>query len=716
MQFKLENAFATLRFEVKNERAYVTRISFSGKDYYNFPKGNVVTQMYLTDGVYPGKNYGKYCFGGENLLYVAHDLQKTEGEQVLCIEEKNEKVGVKTYFTLLDNGGVVNIYKEVTNISAEEFDLECVNVVTLTDILFFDCKSEIEAIVEKIPHRFETEDFPVLWKAHNNWCTEAVFEKIDLVKEGMRKADMTKRAGKYNVTSNGSQSTCRYLPLGILEKENYGYFMFEITPSGSWSYEIEAGSRDLDDSEITLAVTCKNLYDNGWYKCLKAGETYTTDSVKIVGAFDLDGLLKQVTTYRRSVKKAFRYNGADYVIYNNFQQNTYDRPTEDTDVTYMNVAKEFGADFYVIDAGWHDNCEGCSPTQKIGEWEENVASYPSGVKVTGDRVRELGMKFGLWVELQSVGIFCKDKNLLPEECFFHVHGKRPVTNRRYHLDFTKPQVREFAEKIIDKMVTRYSPNYIKIDYNQTTYGNDCEDGSLAEGLAKHVRAYNKWFVAVQDKYPEIIFESCASGGMNLDWSKGEITNLFSVTDSGAYYMYPYILSNVVLATLPEQNGVWNMPLRKYVYPKVEENVEHITSDEEVIMNAVNSFYAVMHLSSKLQFLSDAHKALVQEGIDYYRSLCKVKQTAIPVMPKGLTNLDDKTVVTGIKTEEKLYLSVYNIAETGQTVTLDLNKYKAVNATLVYPKASQNAYSLQDGVLKVEMGKVSARAFEFDIKK
>ncbi len=714
MKFQLRNSVAQLCFEVKNDKAQINEISFDGKRYYDFPKGDPVTRLFLTDGVYAGKNFAKYCYGGEDLKYLSHELKKENGKQTLVIEEENARVGVKTYFTLFDKNGVVSVKKEVTNRSAEEIDLECVNVLTLSDVLFFN-KAESVANITKMPHLCETEDLPKLWKAHNNWCTEAIFERTDLAVEGMRKVDTVKRAGKYNLTSNGSQSTCRYLPLGVLEQEGYGYFMFEITPSGSWSYEIEGNSRDVDDHEITLAITCKNLYDNGWYKTLRSGETYVTDAVKLVGAEDVDGLLREMTAYRRAVKKQFKVNGADYVIYNNFQQNTYDHPTEDTDVIYMNVAKEFGCDYYVIDAGWHDSSEGYSPTKKIGEWEENVGSYPSGVKATVDKVRALGMRFGMWVELQSVGMFCKNKALLPEECFFHIHGKRPVTNHRYHLNFVHPQSRAFAEGIIDKIVARYAPDYIKIDYNQTTYGNDCEDGSPTEGLAKHVRAYNQWFVEIQDKYPDIVFESCASGGMNIDASKSEITNLFSVTDAGSFYMYPYILSNVGIATLPEQNGVWNMPVRKYIYPKPVQNSEHITFDEEIIMNAVNSFYAVMHLSSCLQHLSPEHKQLVQEGIEYYRSLCKVKKEGTPVAPNGFTNLDDKTICTGIKTEEKLYLSVYNMDSKSAKIEQDLSKYGVKNAKLVYPKAATNAYELKDGVLCVEMGKESARAFEFELK-
>ncbi len=730
MTFEFATQNAKICFEVKEEKAYISKISFFGRSYVDNAQGDVLSRILLTDGRYPGKLFSRY--GGkktfEPLTYVSHEFTEEEERRLLCITEKNEKMIVRSYFSAYASSAVVATWKEIENVREEEIDIECANILALTNVITSAVKQNKAAKPAEYSEEYSSvisfgeegevaSGLPYLWTGQNSWCTEAVFERIDLAAAGLRGRDRFKRCGKICISSNGSQVTSRYLPMGILEREHFGMFMFELTPSGSWAYEIEAGSGDGDDAEVRLAITGKTLCDNGWYRTLQKGEAYVTDEVKILGAPDLDTLAEQFTLYRRSKRMKFDVDAADKVIYNNFQQNTYDHPTAEADIVSMDMAKRFGCDYYVVDAGWHDDSSNqISPTQQIGEWEENVGSYPNGFKVTVDGTRERGMKFGLWVELQSIGFYAKNENILPEECFFHINGKRPISNNRYQLDYTKERTRAFATGIIDKVIARYAPDYIKIDYNQTAYGTDCEKGSLTEGLALHVRAYNQWFVDIQKKYPEVMFESCASGGMNIDASKADITNVFSVTDAGTYTMYPYILANVTLATLPEQNGIWNMPMRRLFYPSCKWNTNWITTDEEVIMNGVNSLYGVMHLASHLEKLSPRQMELVQEGIDYYREIAAAKKEAVPVFPNGFTSLDDQTVYVAIKTKSKLYLSIYNLKEEAVKVSKSLAKYQLADVSVGYPRSVETKYNLWKGVFTCELPPLSARAFEFNLKK
>ncbi len=730
MTFQFGNEYATLHFEVKEERAYITKVIFFEKNYINGENGDVLSRIILTGGQYPGKLFSRY--GGrktfESLTYVTHSVRDEGDKSVLCIEEKNERLLVKSYFSIYKNSAVIATWKEIVNVSEKEFDIECANLLALTNVMTaaVDARKRVrkteygEAFSSVLSFEEDgnpSNGLPYLWVAQNSWCMEAVFERMDLAAAGLRACDRFKRCGKICISSNGSHVTSRYLPLGILEREGFGMFMFELTPSGSWAYEIEAGSGDVNDAEVCLTITGKTLYDNGWYRTVKPQGSYVTDEVKIIGAADLDSIAEHFTYYRRNKRMPFGVDASDKVIYNNFQQNTYDHPTAETDIVSMDMAKEFGCDYYVVDAGWHDETDfKISPTQKIGEWEENLGSYPNGFKETVDGTRARGMQFGLWVELQSIGFYCKNKDILPEECFFHINGKRPISNNRYQLDFSKEKTREFATGVIDKVMARYAPDYIKIDYNQTAYGTDCEEGSLTEGLALHIRAYNRWFVDIQNKYPQVLFESCASGGMNMDASKADVTNVFSVSDAGTYTMYPYILANVTIATLPEQNGIWNMPMRRLFYPSCKWNTDWVTTDEEVIMNAVNSLYGIMHLSSHLEKLSPRQKELAIEGIAYYRQLAEVKKEAVPVFPSGFTSLDDDTVFVAIKTKSKLYLSVYNLREEEVEVTKNLGKYHIADVSVAYPRSVDTKYNLWKGVFTCEMPPLSARAFEFNLKK
>ena len=193
--------------------------------------------------------------------------------------------------------------------------------------------------------------------------------------------------------------------------------------------------------------------------------------------------------------------------------------------------------------------------------------------------------------------------------------------------------------------------------------------------------------------------------MRNDSAVGRYSNVVSVTDQGDYLAYPYIVANMPMSLLPEQSGYWNMPFNFWT---------KTTSREEIVFNAVNSLFGVMHLSSKLDLVPNELKELIREGTRYYKQLAQIKDKAIPVMPRGFTSYDDKTVLTGLKTDDKLYLAVYNLDENAATVTQDLNRYRVKSAKITFPSFAENDYSLVGGVLNIKMDGKTARVLEFDI--
>ena len=721
----LKNDYTTVVFQCKEEKIFIKSIAFSGKEYVYYEDGMQHSNVFCLGEYYPrGKMFNRYEFGGEALSFVGANEIRIGDKKELIIEEKNDRISVKTIYTLYDNSATLSVKKEIINATDATLSLECASPLTLTGIMW-DKQSEAQENAQTLSNDIDVTTVlspvgeplkdgirymsqytpPTFWKAHNTWCCEAVFEKFDLKAEGFRGQERVKRAGKISVSSNGSQTTNRYLPLGVFEKEQYGYLMFEILPVGSWSYEIEAGmSMGEDENEIIIALTGRNLCDNGWYKRLQPQEKYVTEEARIVGGADLDCILEQATLYRRNVKRKIKKEPYEEIVYNVFQSNVWANPSEEKDEKWIPLVAEIGADYYVIDAGWFDE----GNTKGVGVWDENAYWYPSGLNATIEKIRAKNMKFGLWVELQSFGVKCEKPYLLPEYCFFHTDGIRTICNGRYQLNYALKEVRDYADGIIEKIVDKYHPDYIKIDYNQTQIGNDSENGSNTEGLAAHCAAYHQWFCKIQDKYPDIIFESCASGGMCIDSTNGALTTVFSVTDQGIYYNVPPIVANLPLAILPEQTGIWCVPVYDSDYPT--------TNDEKVIMNVINSLYGVMHLCSKIDVLTKRQKALLKEGMQYYRSLAKIKKDVIPVMPNGFTQFDSETVFTGMKTKDKLYLSIYNLSTEKRTVKKDLSKYGIENVFLAYPSQSNNEYSLKDGCFTLELNPMSARAFEFSLKR
>ena len=218
---------SNVTFEVLDGKIFLKEMSFNGKTYLSYPKGNVNSYVYLLDGNYRRKQFGRYSLVGENLCYVNHFESENESGKTLTVVEKNQLIEVVTYYRLCSKYSTVQVYKEVKNITDKKLCLECVSPFTAAGTMNGNDKPNAK---EKLPY---------LWKGHNTWCSEVGFERIDLNKEGLRAFEITKKCGKVNVSSNGTQTTSRYVPLGVLEKDNCGFFAFEIEPIGSWSYELE---------------------------------------------------------------------------------------------------------------------------------------------------------------------------------------------------------------------------------------------------------------------------------------------------------------------------------------------------------------------------------------------------------------------------------------------------------------------------------------------
>ena len=690
MNIICRNASSALKLSVKEGVTFFCGFSADGKTFAVCEDSVFNSYVYLLGKGYRGKQFNRYCVRGEVLTYVCHEEKTLKNGKNLVVTERNDKIEVKTIFTLFDDSAVAEIKKQVKNISDKEITLECVSSLCFS-----------------VPLN-DGKDFPVFYDPHNTWCCEFDYEKVNLGNGKFAPLKIADSSAKMSVSSNGTQTTNKYLPVGFLETKDCGFLAFEISPSGSWSYEIDSVCEN-GKKDFFVALTGKNYADNFWYKKLSSGEIYESDSVRLTGGEDIDAVIKNLTLYRRTVRSKFKTNAYESVIYNNFMHNTYDNPTEESDAVHSACAEKCGADYYVVDAGWHDaRVNGISPTQAIGKWyTENVSNYPSGFIKTIDKIRSLGMKFGLWVELQSFGVYCDTPDLLSEDCFFHIDGVRPVCNNRYQLDFNNPKVRDYASEVIAALVKKYSPDYIKIDYNQTALGNDCDCGSVTEGLRLHYKAYEAWFIKLQNEYPYMVFETCSSGGMRNSPDTGKISNVISVSDQNDYLVYPYIIANAAAAILPEQTGVWNIPV------KLSDNP--ITNNEEIVMNCMNSFYGVMHLAGRLNNLNEQQATLLKEGVNYYRSLIKIKSVAIPVMPDGFVPYGAKEICFGLTTEEKLYLFIYNLSDNAKTIRRDLSEYGAVSATVAFPGYAKNAISFDKGILKIEMLAKSARVIELSKK-
>ncbi|MBP3962426.1 alpha-galactosidase [Paenibacillus lignilyticus] len=196
---------------------------------------------------------------------------------------------------------------------------------------------------------------------------------------------------------------------------------------------------------------------------------------------------------------------------------SYEDKTINEDVFRVNAAEaaKLGIEICTLDAGWFGPSEAASEWfEHRGDWEMvNTTRFPSGIRALSDYVHSLGMKFGLWCEIEALG---KAANLSQRHPSFPA---RRDGEQLGYLCFGNPEVQEWAFRTLDELIAGYNCQWIKLDFNlDPQAGCSCTDHGhgAGDGLFEHYKGYYRMLDRVRAKQPEVILENCSSGGLRID--------------------------------------------------------------------------------------------------------------------------------------------------------------------------------------------------------
>lgn len=633
---------------------------------------------------------------GYLLKYAGMEDTRNEQGRLLVITQEDQTTGarVKTFLQFYTGTSTLRSYNEVTNIGTGDQTLEY-----LSSFYYLGIEKEGEG---------SSDDKMKITIAHHGWQKEMSFHTYTFPELGMAQTQPTvyQRTSKtIEFTNTGNWSTKEYLPMGYLENSIADTSLFwQIEHNGSWHTEIG----DVNN-HFYLALSGPTEVQSHWFKILKPGESFTSVPVAIgVADADFDNAMGRLTSYRRKIRRFNEDNEKLPVIFNDYMNCLFGDPTTEKEIPLIDAAARMGCEYYVIDAGWY------APGQwwdSVGEWQECRERFPGGIKEVTDYIRSKGMIPGVWLELEVMGINCEKAKKAPDDWFFVRHGKRVFDRSRYQLDFRNPQVIEHADEVIDRVVKEYGAGYIKMDYNiEPGIGTELYAESVGQGMLEHERAYLKWLDGVFERYPDLVIENCSSGGLRTDYAMLSRYSIQSTSDQEDYRNYATISANAAAGLTPEQAAVWSYPQRD-------------GDEEETIYNMVNTLLLRIHQSGHLAELSDVRKALVKEGIDYYKSIRSDIKRALPTWPVGLADNLDKWLVFALKTEQKAYMAVWRRGGEKEEIEIPLNHIwkgqKPGRVSMAYPKESMKKncnweYGEAESVLKIKFNQtVMARLFEIE---
>jgi alpha-galactosidase len=193
------------------------------------------------------------------------------------------------------------------------------------------------------------------------------------------------------------------------------------------------------------------------------------------------------------------------------------------------TAADVGAELFTVDAGWYGDGASADWSKALGDWRVNRARLPDGLEAVAAEVRRLGMRFGLWFEIE-----CAD----PSSPLAKAHPDWFLTDRqgnrigpRDMLDFGKPEALEHVKGIIDDFMAKYKLDYIKMDFNTDPRIENDSYTQADDPLYRHYRGLAELWTSLRAKYPALVIENCASGSLRQELMSVAHTDTHWVSDN-----------------------------------------------------------------------------------------------------------------------------------------------------------------------------------------
>lgn len=155
----------------------------------------------------------------------------------------------------------------------------------------------------------------------------------------------------------------------------------------------------------------------------------------------------------------------------------------------------------------------------MGDWSPNPKKLPNGVSGLSKKVEELGLKFGIWIEPEMAN---KNSDLYrahPDWIISTPDRYESMCRTQHILDYSRPEVVDYIFNLLDQLISESRISYIKWDMNRymsECYSKTADADMQGTIMHKYILGVYRLYERLTSKYPEILFESCASGGARFD--------------------------------------------------------------------------------------------------------------------------------------------------------------------------------------------------------
>lgn len=281
--------------------------------------------------------------------------------------------------------------------------------------------------------------------------------------------------------------------------------------SGNFKFEVEKDQIGQTRMEM-------GLLDEMFEYPLEQGKEFYTPEVAM--AYSQNGLTSLSHLYHKLIRYHVcrgKYKTSRRPILINNWEATYMNFNGDKIVGIAKQAAELGVEMMVLDDGWFGNRN--SDNSGLGDWVVNEEKMGGPLSEIADKINQMGMKFGLWIEPEMVS---EDSHLYRThpDWAFTIPGRRPVRGRnQLVLDFSRKEVVDYIFDSVSKVLDSANIAYIKMDMNRSI----CDVYTAVEQKQNYGKIMYEYVLGVYDflerliqRYPDLLIEGCSGGGGRFD--------------------------------------------------------------------------------------------------------------------------------------------------------------------------------------------------------
>lgn len=370
------------------------------------------------------------------------------------------------------------------------------------------------------------------------------------------------------------------------------------------------GQAVVDTFGVTRAMI--GIHPEGFSWSLKQGEEFQTPEAVLVYSDSGIGKMSRIFhwLYRKRLVRGYWRDRERPVVINNWEATFMDF-TEEKILKFASTAQQLGVEMMVLDDGWFGHRD--DDTSSLGDWYPDPKKLPEGIRGLAEKIENMGMKFGLWIEPEMVN---KDSRLYEAHPDWVIgvpyrgacHGRN-----QFVLDFSKDEVVDYITEQISKILREAPVSYIKWDMNRSI-SEAFSQGRCAEQQGKlfhrHILGVYRLYERLTSEFPQVLFESCASGGARFDpgmlyyapqcWTSDNTDAVERLRiQYGTSLVYPLSSMGCHVSEAPNQQTFRNTPLST---------------------RAETAYFGCFGYEMDLDTLSEIEKEEVKEQICYYKRI------------------------------------------------------------------------------------------------